>query len=716
MGTVQVASYFDIHSGLTYAPTAFAAGKSDGSAGLGTESDSIDGNRGVMPFGPGVEAFEGSLLFDFVYTYADGSTYRGTVSDDGGYGYKVGDTIPSAYGSYKILDASPTTQAAGLVFINLYYDTASQASYVPDLFSAGSPSGDNGLGFEVDTITGPAGQLPFGHAGAYEAKQAPNTLYHFSFQYLDGNFYLGTLVDNGSYGYAPGEVIPSPYGAYQIDAGTSPTSQAGGTVAISQYYDTTTNVIYTPSLYAEGLPSGDNGLGFELDYTDGPAGQMQFGKNGALEAYQGRKSTLYDFYYKYNDGSFYYGTVADDGSSGYFAGENVHIGSGGPYHIYGPSGQTADPSGTVHVSSYYDIASRAFYVPANDAIGGSAGEDGLGSETDYISGSAGNQRFGDAGLYEAREAGATLYDFTFTYGDGSYFVGFVSDDGSYGYAVNQTISTAYQGGTFTITGSEGATTYKVGYGLISTYYDALNGEFFKALTQQTYGDYSVRGGVEHSFDEIQDGSDINHPTRYFGFGTAGLYEPNGGFGSTIIPPDNVQPNSTRPVDRAAGAAADGGTTLYDFLFSYSDGSQYSGTVADDGNLGYALQQVITTDHGSYRIVSSAGITSEAPGAVSVSAYYDSSSDTGFTPRSDGGRGQADGSGGLGSEQDSVTGARGCRGLRNGRCRAGYAGDRPVRLHLHLRRWERLRRHGRRRWQPGLCRRPDDYHGAWQATP
>jgi len=68
--------------------------------------------------------------------------------------------------------------------------------------------------------------------------------------------------------------------------------------------------------------------------------------------------TLYDFKFTYADGSYYYGTVADDGTYGYHVGETINGTSSGSYNIYASAGSTSEAVGTVYDTSYYDVTSN----------------------------------------------------------------------------------------------------------------------------------------------------------------------------------------------------------------------------------------------------------------------------------------------------------------------------------------------------------------------
>src|SRR6185312_5591208 len=113
---------------------------------------------------------------------------------------------------------------------------------------------------------------------------------------------------------------------------------------------------YTPYYY--GSTDGSSGLASEFDYTYGTQGYQAYGYGGYYEAKQPNTS-LYDFYFSYNDGSFYYGTVADNGNYGYYVGERVSTGHG-YYYLYSNEGRTSRSAGSVATTLYYDRTSGSY--------------------------------------------------------------------------------------------------------------------------------------------------------------------------------------------------------------------------------------------------------------------------------------------------------------------------------------------------------------------
>ncbi len=429
-------------------------------------------------------------------------------------------------------------------------------------------------------------------------------LYKFDFFYNDGSYYVGSVADNGTYGYYAGETKATSYGSYLITGTSSATSAASGSVSVSKYYDVTSNKSYTPFYTHYSQNDGNAGLGSEIDLTTGKGGVINFGSGGAYESIQ-VKPTVFTFDFFYNDGSYYIGSVADNGTSGYYTGETVTT-SYGLYLITGTSSATSAASGTVSVSKYYDITSNKSYIPFYTHHKQSDGAGGLGSETDWTLGKAGFISFGSAGAYETKQGGTSIYTFKFTYADGSYYNGTVSDSGNYGYVSGQTKTAT--GGTYSITGTSGYTTTASGTVTVSSYYDATSAKSYTP-TSNGAADGTTGLGSESDYTSGAKGA--------VAFGVGGTYE------------------------------AKQGATLYTFKFTYADGSYYSGSVADYGGYGYYSGKTISTSYGNYTITGTSGYSTQANGTVNVSTYYDKTTSTSYSPYT----GASDGASGLGSEYD-----------------------------------------------------------------
>ena len=455
-----------------------------------------------------------------------------------------------------------------------------------------------------------------------------STLYDFTFRYKDGSFYSGSVADDGTFGYSIGETIQTPFGVYSIDSSVGQVSLTAGTISVSTYHDAATGADYVPVLYSEGQAQG-GGLGAEYDSigtsTFGDGGQYKATVNGTI----GGPLTLYDFVFTYSNGSSYAGTVFDDGSLGLFNGQSI-------YTIYGVYTLAAhqgavDPTlfksvGAVRTTSYYDSTTGTTYTTGNAK---SSGGGHLGTETDTVTPPGGSALlFGDGGQYQALPGGETQFTFTFTYADGSSYTGTVADDGAYGYAVGQTIKTAY--GSYAITAAATVPYYRqeIGTVLISSYTDISTG-----FSGTLYGVHGLAAGVnglgsEHDF--IDDGNGRK------AFGGGGAQE--------------------------ARQYAD---TLFSFRFTYTDGSFYYGTVVDDGRYGYHYGQTITTPYGAYTFYNNTAATQLPVGQVNVTGYIDSADyNTLYTPY-DRSLGKPSGSDGLGSEYDFTKGANGYQAFGQG---------------------------------------------------
>ena len=458
-----------------------------------------------------------ATLYDYEFVYKDGSYYYGTVADNGGKGYYSGDQINTSYGYYYIYgNAGSTSEASGTVYTTSYYDKTTGKYYTPYYTSEGKPDSSSGLGSEFDYTYGTKGYQYFGYGGYYQAKQgASSTLYDYEFVYKDGSYYYGTVADNGGKGYYSGDQINTSYGYYYIYGNAGSTSEASGAVYTTSYYDKTTGKYYTPYYTSEGKPDSSSGLGSEFDYTYGTKGYQYFGYGGYYQAKQGASSTLYDYEFVYKDGSYYYGTVADNGGKGYYSGDQINT-SYGYYYIYGNAGSTSEASGAVYTTSYYDKTTGKYYTPYYTSEGKPDSSSGLGSEFDYTYGTKGYQYFGYGGYYQAKQgASSTLYDYEFVYKDGSYYYGTVADNGGKGYYSGDQINTSY--GYYYIYGNAGSTSEASGTVYTTSYYDKTTGKY--------YTPYYTSEGKPDSSSGLGSEFDYTYGTKgyqYFGYG--GYYQ------------------------------------------------------------------------------------------------------------------------------------------------------------------------------------------------
>ena len=173
------------------------------------------------------------------------------------------------------------------------------------------------------------------------------TLTAYSFYWYSpnsGDYYYGTVYDDGTYGYYVGQTVYGPNSGTEtgaldgyyviIDAATLDTSdfQTGYVTrdpAYPYYYDGqsgTELLRYDDSMVVIGY----SGLGSESDYAyySESASTLQIYRFG-YDYYEAdlvlRTLTAYDFYwYSPNSGDYYYGTVYDDGTYGYQVGLTVY--------------------------------------------------------------------------------------------------------------------------------------------------------------------------------------------------------------------------------------------------------------------------------------------------------------------------------------------------------------------------------------------------------
>jgi hypothetical protein len=164
--------------------------------GLGSEYGYIRADNGTYhPYGRGGYGSatitpETLQVYDYRFTFTDGSYYSGKVVDDGTFGYGAGYTQPGyptgpnmAAGNYTITAVEPATAVlptykAGEVYGQLYHDAVRNADYsassaVPGTPYYGRAEGYGGLGTEVDWVKWEDGYHKYGDGGAYEASRSP---------------------------------------------------------------------------------------------------------------------------------------------------------------------------------------------------------------------------------------------------------------------------------------------------------------------------------------------------------------------------------------------------------------------------------------------------------------------------------------------------------------------------------------------------------------
>src|SRR5439155_12083675 len=94
------------------------------------------------------------------------------------------------------------------------------------------------------------------------------SLFDFLYRYNDGgDYYYGTVADNGGYGYHTNQQLPAAAGSYAIfNQEADTTGAAPGSVFVTYYsHAGVAAASTTPFNIAHGLPSGLGGLGTEFD-------------------------------------------------------------------------------------------------------------------------------------------------------------------------------------------------------------------------------------------------------------------------------------------------------------------------------------------------------------------------------------------------------------------------------------------------------------------
>jgi len=180
------------------------------------------------------------------------------------------------------------------------------------------------------------------------------TLYDFYFTYKDyeasgaarGNYYYGTVVDDGTFGYGVGQNLINGIGTYHIYKIEGATGQAVGTVRglLLLLWSGQWSGLHTVLLGSERAlaVSGVGGLGNDFDYIVGSDGSSIFSSsNEANNPVGNAVRFLFHLQGLEADGAtagdYYYGKVADDGTFHYSAGQSIATALG-TYHIYAAEG------------------------------------------------------------------------------------------------------------------------------------------------------------------------------------------------------------------------------------------------------------------------------------------------------------------------------------------------------------------------------------------
>jgi autotransporter passenger strand-loop-strand repeat protein len=232
---------------------------------------------------------------------------------------------------------------------------------------------------------------------------------------------------------------------------------------------------------------------------------------------------------------------------------------------------------------------------------------------------AGNSATGNASLAVAASSATNLFDFEFTYADGKdYYYGSVADNGTYGYATGETINST--AGQYTIYNEEGLPTSEPAGTVVVL-------------------DYSHGGAGQASTTPVKT--------------AAGTPDGSQGLGSesdAVLGTDG-----TAHAFSSTSEASFATTALYGFVYTYADGTYYTGTVADSGNFGLTGPGSVLVSNsagqtiGSYQVFAD-GVTIRASGSVVIDRFV--SGGMSFSPNAT--ASGVNGTAGIRSESGSVT--------------------------------------------------------------
>jgi hypothetical protein len=272
-------------------------------------------------------------LYNYVYNSTDGKvSYSGQVVADSSqaqYNYVPGQAYKAVDGTYTIAtgNGTPTNAPVGSVYqqtytsngttydtyhydvgSNTYYDVKTQpydpttGKYTPPA----TPTNPNptpvsmwsttaGLGSEYAYVKGPDNSYHvYGGGGDAYAQITPTALgthvYDYKFTYPNGDYYLGKVVDDGTWGYKVGDAEQHGSGSYSIYAQETSPSPAGALAGYTYtllYHDAANNTNYAPSDIIPGTPyyqkaSGYGGLGSEHDWIQKNGAYYKFSSGGSV--------------------------------------------------------------------------------------------------------------------------------------------------------------------------------------------------------------------------------------------------------------------------------------------------------------------------------------------------------------------------------------------------------------------------------------------------
>ncbi|MGG5888740.1 hypothetical protein ACLF3G_16510 [Falsiroseomonas sp. HC035] len=391
-GTVHTTRYSDAQSRVDFPLESGGAGPT-GYGGLGSELDRVWTGSALVPVGQGGALQADRLpdrIFNWTFQATNGDTYSGRLVGHS-TAWAPGDTLATAHGTYTINTAAALggqVIADGTVWTTTGYFDASANQVLPSYSATvlgGAPSGNAGLGSELDRAWDGDEWDDFGRGGQFLASIERITAFQWRFESNTGDRYLGWVIEDFD-SLTVGSIQATATGRYVIEAAFGWTgSLRHGTVFTSAYYDASAETwmpTYTWSA-AGGQPSGSGGLGSELDYAWDGDQWLDFGQGGANLASVDRNS-VFGWQFTANNGDSYQGWLIA-GVDGYDAGDVVATAHGRYTISEEQAWSGAQPAGTIWTTAYSDSAAGrtmpTYFWSAQ--VGAPSGTNGFGSEYDY---------------------------------------------------------------------------------------------------------------------------------------------------------------------------------------------------------------------------------------------------------------------------------------------------------------------------------------------
>jgi hypothetical protein len=405
-GTVEILSYYDHESGITYDSDQIRGGF--GTHYLGSEQGYI-GEEAVPDqvafFGAqsvGSPLYEADNIlgrYDFRFEYDDGDAYYGYYFDSQDDAYlltttwdmetEVGPGIYIIHGSESSDEYSKYLQ----VFLTSYFDHESSVGH--DIINIDQPLGTAGLESERGYIcfdNEPVYRFGSWYDGFYEA----DVIYLYNFDCMfnngTGDLYVGKFyshsyyVFGGKYEYFTDENGQEGYYIIGPRVLTPVEESKVDQVFVDTYSDAESGACFLPVHH--GSPLGWEGLGSEMDYIYFDGNPLY--RFGTIDDtfYEADAYFSYQFTCNYDNGTgdWYSGTLYDhrsyDTSLPLYPFEDENDLPG----YYTLSSMTLLPDNTrdgqVFVDRYYNAENATEYIPLH--AGSPVGWEGLGSEIDYI--------------------------------------------------------------------------------------------------------------------------------------------------------------------------------------------------------------------------------------------------------------------------------------------------------------------------------------------